>query len=135
MLVAGGSAGRRAGGAADVHVAADAPAVQAQLGVHPGGNTGYWDKMWAGDYSFYEDPSVTDDYVVAAGGEKLENYLVDFKGPTDERYYYRRYFRGRYGSHHGTVTFTGSPVTEGCAASACTRPPATLITTRRRFAR
>jgi len=84
-----------------------------QLGVHPGGNTGYWDKMWAGDYSFYEDASVTDEYVVLPDDEKLENYHVDFKVPTDERYYYRRYFRGRYGSHHGTVTFTGWPVTEG----------------------
>ena len=94
------------------------PELGFQLGVHPGGNTGYWDKMWAHDYSFYNDASVTDDYVVLAGGEKLQNYLVDFKGPTDERYYYRRYFRGRYGSHHGTVTFTGSPAKEGWQVNA-----------------
>jgi hypothetical protein len=39
--------------------------------------------------------------------------LVDFESPTEEPHYYRRYFRGRYGSHHGTVAFTGSPATEG----------------------
>jgi hypothetical protein len=93
------------------------PELGFQLGVHPGGNIGYWDKMWAGDYSFYEDASVTDEYVMLPGDDKLQNYLVDFKGPTDERYYYRRYFRGRYGSHHGTVNFTGSQVTEGWQAN------------------
>jgi hypothetical protein len=89
------------------------PELGFQLGVHPGGNVGYWEKMWAGDYSFYEDAALTADYEVEAGGERLQNYRVDFEGPTDERYYYRRYFRGRYGSHHGTVNFTGSPETEG----------------------
>ena len=89
------------------------PELGFQLGVHPGGNTGYWEKMWAGDYSFYQDASVTDPYVVKSGDEKLENYLIDFEGPTEEKYYYRRYFRGRFGSHHGTATFTGVPVTEG----------------------
>jgi hypothetical protein len=89
------------------------PELGFQVGVHPGGNIGYWEKMWAGDYSVYEDAKVTDPYVVQAGGESLQNYLVEFEGPTDERYYYRRYFRGRYGSHHGTVSFTGSPVKEG----------------------
>jgi hypothetical protein len=89
------------------------PELGFQLGVHPGGNIGYWEKMWAGDYSFYEDSALTEDYIVLAGDEKLQNYLVDFQGPTEERYYYRRYFRGRYGSHHGTVVFTGAPVTEG----------------------
>lgn len=89
------------------------PELGFQLGVHPGGNVGYWEKMWARDYSFYQDASVTDPYVVLPGDEKLENYLIDFEGPTDERYYYRRYFRGRFGSHHGTATFTGAPVVEG----------------------
>jgi hypothetical protein len=85
-----------------------------QVGVHPGGNTGYWDRMWAGDYSVYADAEVTKDYEVPAGGEALQNYLIDFQGgPTDEHYYYRRNFRGRYGSHHGTASFTGSPETEG----------------------
>lgn len=84
-----------------------------QVGVHPGGNIGYWEKMWAGDYSFYEDAAVTGPYVVEAGGETLQNYLADFDGPSEERYYYRRYFRGRYGSHHGTSNFMGKRVTEG----------------------
>jgi len=89
------------------------PELGFQLGVHPGGNVGYWEKMWAGDYSVYQDASATEPYVVMSGDEKLENYLIDFKGPTDEKYYYRRYFRGRFGSHHGTAIFTGAPVTEG----------------------
>jgi hypothetical protein len=88
------------------------PELGFQVGVHPGGSAGYWEKMWAGDYSFYEDSAKTDDYIVAAGDEKLQNYRLDFKAPSEERYYYRRYFRGRYGSHHGTVTFTGAPETE-----------------------
>jgi len=104
------------------------PELGFQLGVHPGGNIGYWEKMWAGDYSFYEDPSVTDAYVVLPGDDELQNYLVDFKGPTDERYYYRRYFRGRYGSHHGTVTFTGSPVTEGWQSNADRSIGSALVT-------
>jgi hypothetical protein len=104
------------------------PELGFQLGVHPGGNTGYWDKMWAGDYSFYEDTSLTGEYVVLAGDEKLQNYLVDFQGPTEERYYYRRYFRGRYGSHHGTVTFTGAPVTEGWQDNADRSIGSSLVT-------
>jgi hypothetical protein len=61
--------------------------------------------MWAGDYAFYSDASLTADYLMKPGDDTVQNYLVDFKGPADERYVYRRYFRGRYGSHHGTVTF------------------------------
>ncbi|MDD9943208.1 MAG: hypothetical protein OXU20_19365 [Myxococcales bacterium] len=89
------------------------PELGFQLGVHPGGNVDYWDKMWAGDYSFYEDTSLTEDYILDPGEDTLQNYLVDFRGPTEERYFYRRNFRGRYGSHHGAAAFTGSPVTEG----------------------
>jgi hypothetical protein len=89
------------------------PELGFQVGVHPGGNRAYWEKMWAGEYSFYEDEELTAPYVVPSGGETLQNYDIDFKGPSDEHYYYRRYFRGRYGSHHGTATFAGSPLTEG----------------------
>jgi hypothetical protein len=83
-----------------------------QVGVHPGGNARYWEKMWAADYSFYDDPAVTAEYELLPGGEALQNYLVDFDVPGEERYYYRRYFRGRGGSHHGAASFTGVEVVE-----------------------
>jgi hypothetical protein len=84
-----------------------------QVGVHPGGNVEYWKKMWAADYSFYEDPALTAEYELLPGDEELQNYLADFEAPSDERYYYRRHFRGRGGSHHSAASFTGFEVTEG----------------------
>ena len=77
-----------------------------QVGVHPGGNRGYWEKLWAGDYSLYRDPEVTGPYELPAGGEIVQNYDAAFEGPAEQRYFYRRQFRGRYGSHHGTADFS-----------------------------
>lgn len=89
------------------------PDLGLQLGVHPGGNIGYWEKMWAGDYSFYADPAVTAEYELPAGSETSQNYDVAVEVPSGERYYYRRHFRARYGSHHGRAAWPGFPVTEG----------------------
>jgi hypothetical protein len=83
-----------------------------QLGVHPGGNLGYWDKMWAGDYSFYRDAAITKPYELAPGDETVQNYHGKYEVPADQSFFYRRQFRGRYGSHHGVVNFTRTQVSE-----------------------
>jgi hypothetical protein len=76
-----------------------------QLGVHPGGSVGYWEKMWGGDYSSYRDSVLTGPFEIMAGDETVQNYHTMVDAPADERYFYRRQFRGRYGSHHGTIYF------------------------------
>jgi len=83
-----------------------------QVGVHPLGNAEYWERMWAGDFSFYDDPAVTKPYELAAGDETVQNYNAVIDGVTSDRFFYRRQFRGRYGSHHGMVRFAPSTVTE-----------------------
>jgi len=83
-----------------------------QVGVHPLSNAEYWERMWAGDFSFYRDPAVTGPYELAPATETVQNYNAVLVGPTDDRFFYRRQFRGRYGSHHGMVRFAPSPVTE-----------------------
>jgi len=87
------------------------PELGFQLGVHPGGNIDYWAKMWAGDHSFYSDPAALEGYELAAGDETVQNYHGMYEVPAGERFFYRRQFRGRYGSHHGVVNFTRTQVT------------------------
>jgi hypothetical protein len=82
-----------------------------QVGVHPQGWSQYWQKMWAGDYSDYSDPAKTADYELAAGGETVQSYTsgVDATAGT---HFYRVNFRGRYGSHHTNLHFTGAPFSQ-----------------------
>jgi hypothetical protein len=88
------------------------PELGFQVGVHPGGNVTYWDKLWAGDNSIYADSASAAGYEVAAGGEVVQNYDAVLKGPTNSQFFYRVQFRGRYGSHHGMVRFTASTVSK-----------------------
>ena len=83
-----------------------------QIGVHPLGNAEYWERMWAGDFSFYDDPTVTAPYELGPGEETVQNYNAVIVGVTSGRFFYRRQFRGRYGSHHGMVRFAPSTVTK-----------------------
>ena len=68
--------------------------------------------MWAGDFSFYDDPTVTAPYELGPGDETVQNYNAVIVGVTSGRFFYRRQFRGRYGSHHGMVRFAPSTVTK-----------------------
>jgi hypothetical protein len=88
------------------------PELGFQIGVHPLGHDEYWERMWAGDFSFYDDPAVTAAYEVAPGAETVQNYDAVIAAAIDNRFFYRRQFRGRYGSHHGMVRFASLPVTE-----------------------
>jgi hypothetical protein len=83
-----------------------------QVGVHPLANAEYWQRMWAGDFSFYDDAAVTALYELAPGAETVQNYDALIVGASSDHFFYRRQFRGRYGSHHGMVRFASSTVTE-----------------------
>jgi hypothetical protein len=78
------------------------PELGIQIGLHPQGDTdAYWDQIWAGDYSGYQNPAA--DWVVRAGGEVTQNYRGSATNTVD-RNYYRTYFRMRTGSHHNIIT-------------------------------
>src|SRR5262249_12573802 len=82
-----------------------------QVGLHPQGNTkAYWDKIWAGDYSDYENPPA--EWVLHPGDEITQNYRTHDATNTETANYYRTYFRMRIGSHHNIITMhddTSSP--------------------------
>lgn len=55
---------------------------------------------------------LTAPFELMPGAETVQNYHTPVDAPADERYFYRRQFRGRYGSHHGTIYFAVWPITE-----------------------
>ncbi|HMJ11712.1 MAG TPA: hypothetical protein VK524_09890 [Polyangiaceae bacterium] len=65
-----------------------APEQGFQVGVHPLKNAEYWEKMWAGDFSFYDDAAVTAPYEVAPGGETVQNYDAVLAGAIEGRFFY-----------------------------------------------
>jgi hypothetical protein len=93
-----------------------------QVGLHPQGKS-YWDQMWAGDYSGYDNPSA--DWLLQPGQEVTQNYHGSADNP-DKHNYYRTYFRMRTGSHHNIITLNDNstpfpdgwiPLTAGTEAS------------------
>jgi hypothetical protein len=87
------------------------PELGFQVGVHPQGWSQYWEKMWAGDYADYRDPAKTAAFEIPSGGEKVQS----FRSGSDAlrgKHFYRTNFRGRYGSHHTNLRFTGKPFEE-----------------------
>jgi hypothetical protein len=78
------------------------PELGMQVGLHPQGDVDtYWEQIWAGDYSGYQNPPA--ESVVEAGGEITQNYRGHATN-TEEKNYYRTYFRMRTGSHHNIIT-------------------------------
>lgn len=71
-----------------------------QVGVHPQG-ADYWNQIWAGDYSGYEN--LGPEWILEPGDERTQNYIAS-AGSTGEHNYYRTYFRMRTGSHHNIIT-------------------------------
>ena len=87
------------------------PDLGLQVGLHPQGDTEtYWNAMWAGDYSGYEDPPK--EWIVPPGGEVTQNYMTTAKN-ADAKNYYRTYFRMRTGSHHNIVSLHMSSTPDG----------------------
>jgi hypothetical protein len=82
-----------------------------QLGVHPQG-VAYWDKMYAGDYSDYSNPALTEPFVVKPGTEVVQDYDVTLQN-TQAQSYFRVASRMRDGSHHIASWFNSSAVAEG----------------------
>jgi hypothetical protein len=84
-----------------------------QVGIHPQGNTkAYWDAIWKGDYSAYQNPKP--EWVLQPGDERTQNYRTrDAQAITAEFNYYRTYFRMRTGSHHMIVTMHDSDEADG----------------------
>jgi hypothetical protein len=83
-----------------------------QVGLHPQGNTkAYWDRIWAGDYSGYENPP--DEWVLHTGDELTQNYRVHDTDNATVMNYYRTYFRMRTGSHHNIITMHDSTEPDG----------------------
>ena len=71
-----------------------------QVGIHPQ-EKDYWNQIWAGDLSGYEQPG--EKWEIAPGAEITE----DYRGSADNAEpgnYYRTYFRMRTGSHHQIIT-------------------------------
>ena len=102
----------------DICIMPPAPGLGIQVGVHPGGMKDYWEKMWAGDYSVYDDSEATAPYELAAGGETTQDYTA-WSPLTEQRHFYRTNYRGRYGSHHSGARFSGRPLEkEGWASGA-----------------
>jgi hypothetical protein len=82
-----------------------------QVGFYPHGDVEtYWAKMWAGDFSAYQNPPP--DFVLEAGGEITENYRGHSSNP-EAHNYYRTYFRMRSGSHHNIITMHESDQADG----------------------
>jgi hypothetical protein len=71
-----------------------------QIGFHPQGSA-YWQQMWAGDFSGYNNPS--SDWIVKPNGEITQNYIGP-AGSSSANKYYRTQFRMRTGSHHNIIT-------------------------------
>jgi hypothetical protein len=82
-----------------------------QVGLHPQGQS-YWDQMWAGDFTGYDNPSA--DWVLQPGQELTQNYHGSADNP-DAHNYYRTYFRMRSGSHHNIITLNNNspPLPDG----------------------
>jgi hypothetical protein len=80
-----------------------------QVGLHPQGDD-YWNQMWAGDMSGYDNAS--GDWVMQPGTETSQNYLSGADNPDAENYY-RTYFRMRTGSHHNIITLHQKGAQEG----------------------
>jgi hypothetical protein len=82
-----------------------------QVGFYPHGDVeAYWAKMWAGDFSAYQNPPP--DFVLEPGGEITENYRGHSSNP-EQHNYYRTYFRMRTGSHHNIITMHTSDQPDG----------------------
>lgn len=82
-----------------------------QVGLHPQGNSAkYWEAIWAGDFSGYENPP--EEWVLAPGAEISQNFRTR-DAPYEEMNYYRTYFRMRTGSHHMIVTMHESTEEDG----------------------
>jgi hypothetical protein len=92
------------------------PDLGIQVGLHPQGK-GYWDQMWAGDFSGYDNPAA--DWVLQPGQEETQNYHGSADNP-DAHNYYRTYFRMRNGSHHNIITLNDNknPIPDGWVAQA-----------------
>lgn len=83
-----------------------------QVGPHASGNSAqYWEQMWAGDFSGYDNPKK--DFVLAPGDELTQNYRSKDAPNTEPKNYYRTYFRMRTGSHHMIVTLHDSDEPDG----------------------
>ncbi|HVW26844.1 MAG TPA: hypothetical protein VHC69_15855 [Polyangiaceae bacterium] len=80
-----------------------------QVGLHPQGDD-YWNQMWAGDMSGYDNAS--GDWIMSPGTETTQNYLGGADNPNPENYY-RTYFRMRTGSHHNIITLQQKGAPEG----------------------
>jgi hypothetical protein len=84
-----------------------------QVGTHPQG-AGYWDKMWAGDFSDYSNADLTKPYEMPPGTEVVQNYYTTANNETAHNYF-RVDTRMRPGSHHLVSWVPGAPVQEGWA--------------------
>jgi hypothetical protein len=83
-----------------------------QVGLHPQGNSKtYWEKIWAGDYSTYENPP--EEWILHPGDELTQNYRTHDSDNTTVMNYYRTYFRMRTGSHHNIITMHDSTEPDG----------------------
>jgi hypothetical protein len=71
-----------------------------QVGLHPQGKS-YWDQMWVGDLSGYDNPAA--EWMLQPGDEVTQNYHGSADN-SDAHNYYRAYFRMRIGSHHNIIT-------------------------------
>jgi hypothetical protein len=79
------------------------PDLGIQIGLHPQGNSkAYWDAIWAGDFSGYDNPDEI--WVLHPGDEITQNYRTHDAPTTMPMNYYRTYFRMRIGSHHNIIT-------------------------------
>ncbi|HLK41079.1 MAG TPA: hypothetical protein VKU41_30220 [Polyangiaceae bacterium] len=85
-----------------------------QVGYHPQGKD-YWNQMWAGDMSGYENLAA--DWAIPPGVEVTQNYHASADNP-DAHTYYRTYFRMRTGSHHAIITMNDNskPIPDGWIA-------------------
>jgi hypothetical protein len=87
------------------------PELGMQVGLHPQGTPDqYWEQIWAGDYSGYQNAG--GEWVIEAGGEITQNYRGHSTN-TEEKNYYRTYFRMRTGSHHNIITMHDGDMPDG----------------------
>ncbi len=82
-----------------------------QVGVHPQGDTdAYWAKIWAGDFSDYDNPGP--EWMLMPGDEVTQNYMTTAHN-ADAFNYFRTYFRMRTGSHHNIISLHMSSAPDG----------------------
>lgn len=90
------------------------PELGMQVGLHPQGTPDeYWAQIWAGDYGGYANAG--EEWVIEPGGEMTQNYRGHSTN-TEEKNYYRTYFRMRTGSHHNIITMHDGDMPDGWIA-------------------